>query len=88
MRKTECLSYEVVSPRSVQLATHHASPLLTLTVLCIKTDEIETHFSHTALGKQRTVMAIINGRELICRLERDRTVEVTSSGVLCVIRLL
>lgn len=43
----------------------------------------------TALGKQRTVMAIINGRELICRLERDKV----NSGsdlirVLCVIRLL
>lgn len=88
MRKTECLSYEVVSPRSGQLATHHVSSLPTLTVPRIKIDEIETHFSHTALGKQRTVMAIINGRELICRLERGKRVEVTLSGVLCVIRLL
>ena len=72
----------MVSPKSVLLTTHHACPPHVLTVPCIKTDEIAADFSHTALGKQQTLMAIINGRELICGLERGRAVEVTLSGVL------
>lgn len=46
-----CPGYEAVSPKSVLLTTHYASPLYALIAPCIETDGIDVDFSHTALGE-------------------------------------